>query len=76
MVDKVRKYWDLVLGTLLVAFACWLLFHDIKADGHIDMTTAACSCAAFLAGGLLIDPVKIKEIVTLWLTVRSNKPQP
>lgn len=69
--QAIRDWWDQILGTVLVAFACWLLFHDIQRDGQIEATTAGVAFFVGVLGATFIDVLKVKEAIAAWSSAKG-----
>ena len=61
-----REWANEIAAVILAAFAGWLLYTDIKPDHAITTTTAIVSLVIGLFAGVLFDPAKVREAVTLW----------
>lgn len=61
-----REWVNEIAALVLAAFAGWLLYQDIKPDHAITTTTAVVALVIGLFAGVLFDPAKVREAVTLW----------
>ena len=61
-----REWANEIAAVILAAFAGYLLFWDAKPDHAISVTTAVTALVIGLFAGVLYDPAKVKDAVSLW----------